>query len=94
VKIAPLIFMAFVENAFKYVSRDDSGVNRIIIELNEEAGKIDFTCDNSYDESESITGGIGLNNAERRLELLYKDRYLLNINKDQSIYHMHLKLTL
>jgi two-component system LytT family sensor kinase len=94
VKIAPLIFMAFVENAFKYVSRDDTGINRIIIELNEDAGKIDFTCDNSYDEPESGTGGIGLNNAERRLELLYKDRYLLDINKDESMYHVRLKLTL
>ena len=94
VKIAPLIFMAFVENAFKYVSRDDAGINRIIIELNEEAGKIDFTCDNSYEDAESATGGIGLNNAERRLELLYKDRYSLGINKDEGMYHVHLKLTL
>jgi sensor histidine kinase YesM len=94
VKIAPLIFMAFVENAFKYVSRGDNGINSIIIELNEEAGKIDFTCDNSYDEAESVSGGIGLNNAERRLELLYKDHYRLDIKKGQNIYHVHLTLTL
>jgi len=91
VKIAPLIFMAFVENAFKYVSRGDS-VNSIIITLNEKADQIDFTCDNSYDESESIPGGIGLNNAERRLELLYKDRYTLDIKKEQNTYHVHLTL--
>jgi two-component system LytT family sensor kinase len=94
VKIAPLIFMAFVENAFKYVSRGDNGINSITIGLNEEAGKIDFTCDNSYDEAESVSGGIGLNNAERRLELLYKDHYRLDIKKDQNIYHVHLTLTL
>jgi len=93
VKIAPLIFMAFVENAFKYVSRGDSSVNNITIELNENAGKVDFTCDNSYDETESVTGGIGLTNAERRLELLYKDRYSLEIKKEQNIYHVHLTLT-
>jgi two-component system LytT family sensor kinase len=91
VKIAPLIFMAFVENAFKYVSRGDS-VNSITIALNQVAGQIDFTCDNSYDESESIPGGIGLNNAERRLQLLYKDRYTLDIKKEQNIYHVHLTL--
>ncbi|MEO6631273.1 MAG: histidine kinase [Mucilaginibacter sp.] len=93
VKIAPLIFMAFVENAFKYVSRGDS-VNSITITLNQQAGQIDFTCDNSYDESEAIPGGIGLNNAERRLELLYKDRYMLDIKKEQNIYHVHLTLVL
>ncbi|MDB5136815.1 MAG: hypothetical protein JWP37_3418 [Mucilaginibacter sp.] len=94
VKIAPLIFMAFVENAFKYVSRGDSGINSVAIGLNEEAGQVDFTCDNSYDEAEPVSGGIGLNNAERRLELLYKDHYMLDIKKEQNIYHVHLTLTL
>jgi len=93
VKIAPLIFMAFVENAFKYVSRDNV-VNSISIGLNEEAGRVVFTCDNTYDETEGTPGGIGLNNATRRLELLYKGRYQLDINKGQSIYHVHLTLTL
>ena len=94
VKVAPLIFMAFVENAFKYVSRGDNAINSIIIGLNEEAGWIDFTCDNSYDEAESAPGGIGLNNAVRRLELLYKDRYRLDIKKELNIYHVHLTLTI
>jgi len=93
-KIAPLIFMAFVENAFKYASRDDNAVNSIIIGLTEEAGRIDFTCDNSYDEAESVAGGIGLNNAVRRLELLYKDRYQLDIKKELNIYQVHLTITL
>ena len=93
VKIAPLIFMAFAENAFKYASRGDHGENRIIITLNEEAGRIDFTCDNTYDEPELTPGGIGLNNAARRLELLYKDHYQLDINKGPNLYHVHLTLT-
>jgi len=91
-KIVPLIFMAFVENAFKYVSRGDGEMNNIIIELNEEGGLIDFTCKNSYDETETSAGGIGLNNAVRRLELLYKDHYQLDISKEHHIYHVHLIL--
>jgi two-component system LytT family sensor kinase len=94
VKIAPLIFMAFVENAFKYASRDDSAINSIIISLNEKDGKVDFTCDNTYEESEPAPGGIGLTNAVRRLELLYKDRYKLDIRKEENVYHVHLTLTL
>ncbi len=93
VKIAPLIFMAFVENAFKYASRGDNVINRIFIGLNEEAGRIDFTCDNSYDEAEPGSGGIGMNNAVRRLELLYKDRYQLDIKKELNIFQVHLTLT-
>jgi two-component system LytT family sensor kinase len=92
IKIAPLIFMAFVENAFKYASRSDNTINTILISLQEKNGKIDFVCENSYDEIES-TGGIGLNNTARRLELLYKDRYQLEIKKDLNIYRVHLTLT-
>ncbi len=92
VKVAPLIFMAFVENAFKYVSRGDSGINSVTINLDEENGKIDFTCNNTFDEGESSTGGIGLNNAVRRLDLLYKDRYKLDIKKTESSYHVNLTL--
>ena len=94
VKIAPLIFMAFVENAFKYVSRDDKAINRIIISLNQKPEHIDFVCENTYDENESSTGGIGLINATRRLDLLYRDRYQLVIKNEYNIYQVHLIITL
>lgn len=94
VKVAPLIFMAFVENAFKYVSRDDQAINRIIISLDQKPEHIDFVCENTFDESESSTGGIGLTNATRRLELLYKDRYKLDIKNENNMYQVHLLLTL
>ncbi|HEY5748062.1 MAG TPA: histidine kinase [Chryseolinea sp.] len=127
VKVAPLIFMAFVENAFKYVSRDDKAINRIAISLRQEPGvrsqkpgvgsqepksgsqnpesrsqgagaggqelgRIHFVCENTFDEGESSPGGIGLINATRRLELLYKDRYQLDIKKENNIYRVELML--
>jgi two-component system LytT family sensor kinase len=94
VKVAPLIFMAFVENAFKYVSRDDKAINRIIISLKQQPGKINFACENTCDEGTSSPGGIGLSNAARRLELLYKDRYQLDIKNENSTYKVQLTLTL
>lgn len=93
-KIAPLIFMAFVENAFKHASRDSDTGNRIFIELREEAGRVDFLCENSYEQTESVPGGIGLNNAVRRLDLLYKDRYHLAVKKEQGIYQVIFRLVL
>lgn len=92
VKIAPLIFMAFVENAFKYASRGDQVINTITVSLTEDEGRINFICENSFEELESTPGGIGLNNAVRRLDLLYKDRYQLDIKKEQNIYSVHLML--
>lgn len=95
VKIAPLIFMAFVENAFKYVSRDDTAINRIIISMYEKNGTIEFICENTYDhETEASAGGIGLTNAVRRLELLYKDNYTLNTTKSDNVFRVNLTLTL
>ena len=94
IKVAPLIFMAFVENTFKYVSREDKAINRIIISLNQTPGKIVFTCENTYDDVASSEGGIGLINAKRRLELLYKDHYQLDITSADNIYRVELTLTL
>ncbi len=93
IKIAPLIFMAFVENAFKYSTRDDNSNNNIDIYLTQVGDKIVFKCTNPYEENAQIKGGIGLNNAMRRLELLYKDRYTLNIKKEQHIYTVELTLS-
>jgi sensor histidine kinase YesM len=94
VKVAPLIFMAFVENAFKYASRDDKAINRITITLKQQPGKIEFVCENTYDEPASSEGGIGLTNATRRLELLYKDRYQLDIKNVDKVYRVELTLTI
>ena len=94
VKVAPLIFMAFVENAFKYASRDDKSTNRIVISLKQQQEKIDFVCENTYDEGESSPGGIGLTNATRRLELLYKNRFQLDIKNENNVYRVQLTITL
>ncbi|HEU4551512.1 MAG TPA: histidine kinase [Chitinophaga sp.] len=93
-KIAPLIFMAFVENAFKHASRDNNTGNYITIALKEEGGSLQFTCDNSFEEAAASAGGIGLTNTVRRLELLYKHRYQLDIQNKPPLYHVHLKLAL
>lgn len=92
VKIAPLIFLTFVENAFKFSTRDDNRINNITISLQQRPGRIEFSCSNSYEVQDQITGGIGLNNVTRRLELLYKDRYSLEIVKEPSVYTVHLTL--
>lgn len=90
IKIAPLIFMAFVENAFKFSTRDDESINTITISLQQKDNRIVFDCSNTYEDTDQPTGGIGLSNAKRRLELLYKDKYILNIKKENGIYSVQL----
>lgn len=92
IKVAPLIFIVFVENAFKFSSREDNRINTIRIRLQQTAKQIIFECTNSYEGPAQATGGIGLNNVKRRLELLYKDRYTLTITNEQGTYYVHLIL--
>ena len=94
IKVAPLIFMTFVENAFKYASRSDKAINRIMVTLKQTTGKIYFESTNTYDEGESSTGGIGLTNATRRLELLYKGKYQLDIKNENNVYNVQLTLSI
>jgi two-component system, LytTR family, sensor kinase len=91
-KIAPLLFIPFIENAFKFSSRDDSRVNTIRIGLQQTGNRIVFQCSNTYEEPEQEPGGIGLSNVTRRLELLYRDRYTLDIKKEQHTYSVQLTL--
>ena len=68
-----------------------------MLDVNAETGWLDFKVMNSIEaqqQSKDKTSGIGLANVRRRLELLYKDRYRLDIKKERNIYHVHLTLTL
>jgi len=93
-QIAPLIFLSFVENAFKYVSGWDEKCNYIHIVLHETEGRIHFDCRNTYDQVDTGQLGIGLNNVARRLELLYKGQYELNIAKKDGIYQSSLMMSI
>jgi two-component system, LytTR family, sensor kinase len=91
-RVAPLLFVTFVENAFKFTTREDNGVNTIRVSLRQSGDRIVFECTNPYEEQKQAEGGIGLNNVRRRLELLYKDRYTLTIRNEQSIFYVQLIL--
>jgi sensor histidine kinase YesM len=92
-KIAPLIFVAFIENAFKYASRD-LPVNEISIALKQNDNRIIFECDNSFVKQSDNKKGIGLMNVTRRLELIYKDKYSLEVKSNNGIYTIKLIIDL
>jgi two-component system, LytTR family, sensor kinase len=78
-QVYPLLFLPLVENAFKYVGGD----YRIDIRADTADREIRFTVMNSLpkDEVPVKTGGIGLENLKRRLELLYPGRHTFDIDQ-------------
>ncbi len=94
--IIPLLLISFIENAFKHgiSSNRPSFIN---ISLHEEDNKMTFICENSNfpkDENNHSGKGIGLSNIQRRLELLYPERYSFTRTIENNIYHVSLNITL
>lgn len=74
--IAPLLFLPLVENAFKHGPGNHSDQTTISIDLSKHQDQIKFSVENNMadrHEADDTSGGIGLNNVRRQLELLYPD---------------------
>jgi two-component system, LytTR family, sensor kinase len=100
-KIAPLLFIPFVENSFKHgVNHYISGGAFVNVHLKVEGLKVDFTIENSKPEKAPMSdpnrrsGGIGLVNVHRRLNLIYPKRYELKIDNNPKSYSVHLDIDL
>ena len=93
-KITPLVLISFVENAFKHGLATDKEIP-ISIFLSIEPGKLFFiTINKKSNLNKDDTGGIGLQNVRRRLDLLYKNKYELHIQDKNDVYNCELYLNL
>jgi sensor histidine kinase YesM len=94
--IAPMLFIPFVENAFKHGQKNVKSPG-IEISLNCTDDYINFEVVNHVDKNTPInkdnTQGIGLANTRRRLELLYPDQHEYSIRNDNGLYISSLKIT-
>ncbi len=94
-KIAPLILVNFVENAFKYGfnAQEKSSIH---IHVNIDHDMLDFGVDNRIvnmkKDLQSLN--VGLKNTGERLEQIYADRYQMTIENDGDIYSVKLKINL
>jgi len=93
-RIAPLIFISLIENAFKHgVNPVEPSYIHIHIEDVKEEGGVFVCIENSnYPklESDKSGNGIGLDQVRKRLELLYKDQYDWQIVSDGGKYKSEL----
>lgn len=97
-KIAPLVLMVFVENAFKHSA--DSQVKDIAIDIAVELIEnktLKFRCSNTFQERTTTPGntqGIGLENVKKRLNYIYPDSHTLQINASANVYRVTLTIDL
>lgn len=97
-KIPPLLFIPFIENAFKHgISyREKSFIN---ISTQTGDNKITFNCTNSLGQQtekdiQENHSGIGLENVKKRLNLLFPNRHSLNIEKTDKTFQVILEINL
>lgn len=94
--VSPLLFLPFVENAFKHgpsLKVEDSWI-RIDLSAKEDwlTFKIENSIPNGHGQNNSKIGGIGIENSIRRLEILYPGRHILQCKKDNDSYLVILRL--
>jgi len=91
-KIVPLMLISFVENAFKHgVLNDPAEPVKIEIIANQKI--LHFSVINKKNnQNKDAQGGVGLPNVERRLQLIYPDRYKLNVVNSATHYTCELMI--
>lgn len=95
VSIAPMLFIPFIENAFKHAINAKTGnVIRIAIHINVDG--VLFECANSYNtetKEKPEYGGLGNELIQKRLALLYPGMHKLEINDSNHIYQVKLAIS-
>lgn len=100
VKIAPLMILPFVENAFKHGVSEELDESWISIDLSKKEESLTLKVENSksiqneQDDRFEYKQGIGLKNVKRRLEILYPGAYSLDIHESSESFLVVLKLNL
>ncbi len=93
-KISPLLFLPFVENAFKHGTHPIQACY-IHLELKSDSDQLYFKIQNSVIRNRKIVKtNIGLENTKRRLELIYPEKHELKILKDEKQYSVELSIDL
>jgi two-component system, LytTR family, sensor kinase len=97
--VSPLIFIAFIENAFKHGASNAISPGFVHIHMLIDKNEINLYVENSKPDKQPTmehkrNGGIGLVNVKRRLEILYPQAYHLDIYDNPNTYGVNLWMKL
>jgi len=96
--VTPLIFITFLENAFKHGVSANASNSWVKINFQVKGKEIIYTVENSKLKSSNMNdkekSGFGLQNVQRRLELSYPNNYKLKTEDMSDRYFVQLNLSL
>ncbi|MES2654003.1 MAG: histidine kinase [Bacteroidota bacterium] len=93
--IAPMVFIPFIENAFKH-THNKKLVDAINIQIIINPNSIELICENKYDphrQTPSANNGLGNVLIKKRLALLYPHQHTLTVSNQNELYSIHLTIT-
>jgi LytS/YehU family sensor histidine kinase len=97
-RIAPLILLPFVENAFKHGVSKSTGIAFVKIKLMIDGKNLTFNITNTKNpmanSNETYSKGIGLVNVKKRLDMIYPKNYILTIDGKNEQFSVNLSLQL
>jgi two-component system, LytTR family, sensor kinase len=93
--VAPLIFIAFIENSFKHGASNAISPGFVHIHLMIDKNEINLYVENSKADKQPAqthkrSGGIGLVNVKKRLDIIYNQSYHLDIHDNPNTYGVNL----
>jgi LytS/YehU family sensor histidine kinase len=94
VMIPPALLFIFIENSFKY-SSNIGKLPAIEIKLCRTGDELNFHCKNYFSSDNALhkkSGGVGLANVKRQLNILYPDRHVLKISADNNTFIVDLNI--
>jgi len=92
--IAPMVFIQFIENAFKHTSNKKID-HAIDVQLFIENKTIRFVCKNKFDSKRKLkqeSNGLGNELIQRRLNLIYPEKHTLELSNHCNLYTVNLTI--
>ena len=95
--LEPLLLIPIVENCFKHADFAENDAAFVRLELRVDGKSLQFTAENSFNplqKQKDRTGGVGLENIRRRLQLQYPNRHRLHTRQEGNCFLLELELEL
>lgn len=92
--IAPMVFIPFIENAFKH-TKNKKFENAITINVYIKDKTIQMICENKFDSrilAKQADSGLGNGLIQKRLNLIYAEKHTLEVHKTNQLYTVNLTI--